>query len=365
MRNSNHHFYYCAILFSLLSAGCSKSDQPAPPSGPPQIISYSIEGKNPKIAISPGIVDGYVNLRFPDSVLFGNDLVADFTLTPGAAAAVSSVVQTSGITKNNFAADLDYELTAADKITKKTWHIQAMNNDFTMPWGMGHFNSQYVTNNTGYEWYIDQSTTGQFNYFNCGPSSVTMAIKWADSTFTKTAEEARNTYESSGGWWYTSDITNYLSDNGITYGMVSLGNTPGQTRDILKKMIDHQEIVILCIDMNPVRSATSTDYRVDKFYPTTPGWGHFFVVKGYRMVDGKLYFEIYDPNSFGEKYSDDLSLKGKNRYYRYEDVYAASFNWWNNAIVVAKKGRTLDVNSQRVLLDPTRVPVGHSGRMIN
>src|ERR1700709_2907715 len=73
-------------------------------------------------------------------------------------------------------------------------------------------------------WYIDQSTSGNFAGINCGPASVTMAIKWADVDFTKTALDARMTYEVSGGWGYTNDIDSYLTDNHITHAIVALTN---------------------------------------------------------------------------------------------------------------------------------------------
>ena len=40
--------------------------------------------------------------------------------------------------------------------------------------------------------------------------------KWlSKKDFNKTSEDARNTYRSTGGWWYTDDIINYLAINNL------------------------------------------------------------------------------------------------------------------------------------------------------
>jgi hypothetical protein len=77
--------------------------------------------------------------------------------------------------------------------------------------GLGMESTKEVSNEVKYEWYIDQGNTGQFSGVNCGPTSVTMAIKWADESFTGTPETARAMYHPSGGWWYTDNIIGYLN----------------------------------------------------------------------------------------------------------------------------------------------------------
>lgn len=78
-------------------------------------------------------------------------------------------------------------------------------------WGLGSPLHTYAHSDRAYEWFIDQADTGPDAGNNCGPSSVTMAIKWYDPSFSQTAEDARNTYPEGHGWWYTSDIINYLN----------------------------------------------------------------------------------------------------------------------------------------------------------
>jgi hypothetical protein len=198
-------------------------------------------------------------------------------------------------------------------------------------YGLGINLESEHTNNVNYNWYYDQMYSGTYAAVNCGPTSVTMAIKWAKKDFNKTPEDARNTYRSSGGWWFTNDIINYLNQfsiNNYTINIVQI--------DSIQSHIDLGNIAILCLDMYYVRSQTENKWHVDKFYYTNKkGWGHFIVIKGYKVVDDEIFYEAYDPNDYGSKYSNGF-LKGQDRYYRSRDLDSAVVNWWNYAIIVSK-----------------------------
>src|SRR4030042_756017 len=60
-------------------------------------------------------------------------------------------------------------------------------------YGLGINYTKGTSNNVGYDWYLDQMNTGPYSNNNCGPASVTMAIKWVNRSFDKTIEDARNT----------------------------------------------------------------------------------------------------------------------------------------------------------------------------
>ncbi|MBN1416824.1 MAG: hypothetical protein JW973_17130 [Bacteroidales bacterium] len=198
-------------------------------------------------------------------------------------------------------------------------------------YGLGREYTDGESNNTGYYWYIDQMNTGLHAYNNCGPASVTMAIKWVNESFDKTAEDARNTYRSDGGWWYTNDIINYLNMYAINNKTISLPHV-----DSLQYEIHSGHIAILCLDMFYIRKEQNVRWHVDKFYSAEEeGWGHFIVIKGYKVVDGEIFYESYDPYSFGKKYLND-TLKGLDRYYRSEDLNNAVINWWAYAIIVSR-----------------------------
>jgi hypothetical protein len=346
------------VWIILLGLGsCSKKDLSVPDSSTASFENFNLFPGLDKTQMD--LDKRWISVRVPDSVLSGNPLTAHFTISPGASLSLNGVSQQSGITKNNFENELNYTLTAADQHTTQVWIVQATNNDNSLSWGMGQFKKSSISENRSYNWYIDQSTSGSYALVNCGPSSVTMAIKWADSSFSKTAQDARQTYETGGGWWFTTDIDLYLYKYNIQHAIIGLSNEFDSTQMILTHLLDNHQIIILCLDMDAVRSAASPAYRVDKFYPTTPGWGHFIVLKGYQKVDEKIFFETYDPYSFAAV-NPDNTLKGMNRFYRSEDLARATLAWWNFAFVVAKKGADLDAKTANRKLNPAHVPVAHN-----
>lgn len=205
-------------------------------------------------------------------------------------------------------------------------------------WGIGNREQEYFHNDKDRDWYIDQADTGIHSDNNCGPSSVTMAAKWYDSTFDKTAEDARNMYRPEGGWWYTSDIINYLNYYNIQNDLSSYQNTQQ-----IAELLNQGCILILCIDTSFIRFNGNSEERTDRFY--SYGGGHFLVVKGSRKVDDNLYFEVYDPNNWHAIYNDNTE-KGKNRHYRAYDLSQSINNWWNYLIVIypiGGGGRDLDI----------------------
>ncbi len=198
-------------------------------------------------------------------------------------------------------------------------------------YGLGTNMEAKHCNDVNYNWYLDQMNSGTYASINCGPTSVTMAIKWVNKSFNKTPEDARNTYRSTGGWWYTTDIINYLNIYSINNFTIDLGQV-----DSLQNQINSGNIVILCLDMYYIRNQEKDKWHVDKFYSASnKGWGHFIVIKGYKKVDNEVYYQTYDPYSMGVKYNND-TLKGLDRYYRSEDLDSAVVNWWKYAIIVSQ-----------------------------
>ena len=173
---------------------------------------------------------------------------------------------------------------------------------------------------------------------NCGPTVSTMALKWADSTFTRTPADARKQIEPLGGWWTTGEVESYLR----YYGLSTAEDTLSNLNDLVKTNIDKGNLVVLCLDMYYARYNDISYQHVNKFYPTsTTAWGHFLLVKGYKQVDNSFYLEIYDPYSAGQHYSSvSTDIKGKDRYYFSDDIKLATNKWWPYAIVVAPKGKS-------------------------
>ena len=210
-------------------------------------------------------------------------------------------------------------------------------------YGLGNHLTASVSNDKDYEWYRDQGNTGTYSSINCGPAATTMAIKWNNPNSTLTPEDARKKYKPNGGWWYSSDIINYLNDNSVNNYTIALSDI-----NQLKNKINNGDIIILCLDMSYVEYQTKDSYHVNKFYSaSTRGWGHFIVIKGYKEVDNQTYYEAYDPYSLGVSYLDN-SLKGKDRYYKASNLDVATNNWWDYAIVTPRSG----VIDGRILADP-------------
>lgn len=250
--------------------------------------------------------------------------------------------------------DITVELRVSDSLneTVKDKNITVPVLSEVRSMGLGMEGLPKKSNEVGYEWYIDQGNTGPYSTVNCGPTSVTMAIRWADILFTGTTIDARNMYRPDGGWWYTNDIIGYLDHHRINFYVVALDNMNTMTGEL-----DKGNIVILCLDMYFIRNEDKVRWHIDRYYRADyTGWGHFIVVKGYRIVDNKLLFEVYDPYGFGKTYNGGQP-KGKNRYYRSEDIDNSSNIWWDYAIIVSRSSV-----KGKAGLDPASIPNKWGGR---
>ena len=197
-------------------------------------------------------------------------------------------------------------------------------------WFAGEELHNYVANDRDYDWFIDQGDTGQYSNSNCGPSSTVMAMKWLDEDYKETAEEAREEHLLSGGWWYTSTITQYFDNREVDYSFMKL-DQDGKGIEDLKNVIDEEQIAILCVSMDYITRETDSNLRINRFYDYDDG--HFLIMKGYVEIDDKLYFEVYDPNNWGMTYEDG-SPKGLDRYYLADELFDAAYNWYEFAIVL-------------------------------
>lgn len=188
-------------------------------------------------------------------------------------------------------------------------------------------NELEVLNQKDYDWYIDQKETGQYADNNCGPSCAVMSLyfqKGYDKAIT--AETARNTRVNDGGWWFTSDVSDYLKESGVKHKMKFYKNP-----DSLLKPLREGKICIICIDSSTLRYNSDNNSRFNKYY--TGGGGHFIIVNGYKVVDGRLYYIVNDPNSWGMKYADGTYM-GKDRYYDAIDIDKTVREWSREYYIV-------------------------------
>jgi hypothetical protein len=224
-------------------------------------------------------------------------------------------------------------------------------------WALGAHQDSYVRADRPYDWYIDQADTGACSENNCGPSSATMAIKWYDSNFAGTAADARRTYPAGGGWWYTSDIINYLNLWSVPCTVSSFTGTQQ-----LMQILSDGQLVILCINAAYLNRDDISEHRVGRFYSYASG--HLLVVKGWRMVDTKVFFEVYDPNNWHATYPDQTP-KGRNRHLPAAELAEAIAKWWNYLIVVQPTagGKSAAEKASRGLLPVDPRQIVHQGGM--
>ncbi len=193
-------------------------------------------------------------------------------------------------------------------------------------WGLGEHVSRYVSASRPYEWYIDQGTTGEFYLSNCGPSCAVMAATWYDASFSQTVESIRAAHYSTDDGWYFREIAEYLTD--IEIPSVHQRNISAEA---LVSELDAGHIMLMGVE---TQYLTHEDDGVRRLGRYDPGdFRHCILIKGYAVVDGQTYFEIYDPNSIDRRY-DDGTLKGKDRYYLAEELITAVSNYTNDYIVV-------------------------------
>jgi hypothetical protein len=229
---------------------------------------------------------------------------------------------------------------------------------FLSDWGFGTREEGYVRNDRPYDWYIDQADTGPCADNNCGPSSTVMAIKWYDAGFRGSAAVARERFPANNGWWYTSDVINYFAIWSVPNTVSSFTGTSQLTT-----LLSQGQLIILCINTALLSLDGKSDHRVGRFYGYASG--HILVLKGWRRVDGLLFFECYDPNNWHAIYSDK-SPKGRNRHFPPSQLSQAIEKWWNFIIVVhPRTGGGGGGGSPRLVglvpVDPTRIE--HRGGM--
>jgi hypothetical protein len=103
--------------------------------------------------------------------------------------------------------------------------------------------------------------------------------------------------------------------------------------------------------MNYVPYNDNLNQRTSKFYTTTPSWGHFILVKGYKQLANDFYLEVDDPYSDGQRYATITpgQMVGEGRYYNAGDIILASKNWWSYAVIIAPKGKKVVASTHLTL----------------
>lgn len=292
----------------------------------------------------------FITLKLGEDAL-PSALQVDFTATGQATAEIGGIPLTPGSTVD-LSAFNEVVLKSADGRTR-TYTLRK--SSVFEEYGMGKIQEKSGSLNRNYSFYLDQYGTGTWQYINCGPTVVTMALRWSDSTFQRAVTDARATFHPEGGWWYTNDIYDYLRKFGVTpaYSSLAASLSVEEYQAKLARILDNGNLAIVCLDMYYVRENPVPMERTHRFYTAgSKDWGHFLLVKGYKVIDGKMWLEVHDPYSIDKKYTSG-QLKGERRYYDPADIKTATDIWWPYAIVVPRKNSG---TSARFRTEESRVP---------
>ncbi len=326
------------LLFSMALLPACKKDPPAQQQQgydlEKGLVDFSINGE-----IAGAMIDTVANtitVAVPNS-MNQHSLTATVSVASGVSAKLNSTAAGAGI---SYDFTQPVVLTLSTPTSQKPLSFKIIVENATSYIGLdGTIRSQKSLNKS-YNFYIDQFDGSAYQSINCGPTVTTMAIKWADSTFTKTPVDARSLIRPLGGWWFTGDVQNYLSQNGISNAVDTLKNIDS----LVKTNIDNNNLVILCLDMYYVPENEIEYQHTQKFYDAnTVGWGHFLLVKGYVQLNNGFYLEIHDPYSDGQLYAgfDSTQIKGQDRYYLDDNIKLSAGIWWPYVIRVAPKGKNI------------------------
>lgn len=151
-------------------------------------------------------------------------------------------------------------------------------------------------NNKEYDWYSYQLNSGLYSEINCGPSVISMALKWSNIKLDKSSREIR---EDMGhrGIVYTDQIVNYLNKNNINTNYYDFVDNNFNT---IKSIIDDGNIIILLGDFGVLRNGSRDNY------------GHFIVVYGYEVKEkDNISLIVHDPY-FKNKKEYDFEIINKS-----------------------------------------------------
>ena len=170
-----------------------------------------------------------------------------------------------------------------------------------------------------YEWYRSQMDTGPASRNNCGPTCVSMVIKYCN-THDVNVSLIRDIRPKENGWWYASDISYALNYYGIPNTIRSLSSD----RDLLQAL-SRGSLVLACLDMSLItEQSEDAEARYHRFYQGVTG--HFLLLKGY--TDRQEWIIAYDSNNWKNDYYLNRAPKGRDRFYRAGEIVASMKKWW-------------------------------------
>ncbi len=193
--------------------------------------------------------------------------------------------------------------------------------------GLGNVLTDVVSNDRKYEWYIDQGATGSFARENAGTACAVMASKWFCKENNTSIVEARKNIKPSGELWNTEEIQIFLENSQVNNIVVEFTDIENMKNEIKKG-----NILITYIDTSVISYNSDFSVHIGRFYEYEGP--HYLIIKGYKEVDEKIYFQVYDPYNFSRRYSDSTP-KGKDRYYLSDEMLKAMEGQWNYYFIIS------------------------------
>ena len=204
--------------------------------------------------------------------------------------------------------------------------------DLDASWGLGVKVTKSVSNNRDYEWYVDQCFTGRNSEKNCGPSVLEMSARWQCKESNIQVSDIVDKYipdETAFLGVYFTELYKWMEDYKLNPTWLK-----DATVDSIINELNRGNILIVVLDLQQLKYNYGLTQRIGKPYDLKGA--HYVIIKGYKEVDNKLYFEIYDPISANMRYADG-QLIGIDRYYDTEELMNSIKCYFPDIIIVSPK----------------------------
>lgn len=323
---------WLAGCLGLMPMACS-DDDPAL-SGNTDLKEISLEGMTENVTLDRE--NQIVLVQVSESVTNLSAVKLNFTLADGAEALVDIDRALSSGESVDLSHPLKFTVVAPDG-SRAHWTVAVTNNNYTLSYGMGYVltESKSLVPARGEEYspYVNQYEFTPSPNNNCGPSCAAMAVNWGHSRAKMTAEMARSFNTATERWTPTicQQCISVYGGGEVFAEMTSLPffyydeNLAELYTVFLKETIDAGRLVVTVVNNADNTYNANPEQHTHRFYQSDDS--HMLVYKGYRVVDGVTWIEVYDPAGSGEdaKYADG-SWKGENRYYLASDLAKAIAN---------------------------------------
>lgn len=213
------HLLRLFVIICLIQFTSCKKDTPIIVSTQNELLNFSVNNE-----VYNAIINNYdksINAIIPYQ-LDKKTLTFNFSLSGQAKLLLNNNPLISGNNLIDCTSAVKLTTSSADQHTNTSWTVNVQT-DIAYN-GLGNELTAEKSLDRKNDFYINQIDGSTYQDINCGPAVSTMAIKWADDTFTKTSLQARQTIRSEGGGWSTDDIDKYLTANEVRHSFIQLND---------------------------------------------------------------------------------------------------------------------------------------------